>query len=516
MINSMMRLRVNALIKLILFVSVLSCSASAWSAPGVVQQQQIAEPDVSTTINPQCRQLAISGRVFYNDQRRYGRFALRRDPEGNTGERKAYGEGDFKNYLGLREATVRLYEVSDSAKCKTLDKIADVAIDKSGRFEWDGEVCACAGGVQIAAKIMLRNCIDADERCFSVKDPEGAPKDWDHYDTDWNGSQWERWHRSASNEQPAIPHPLLPKLNLADDYFQEVGSAVPVGHMDLYSQAANVFASMVDVTRSVHLKGNVSFDYASYGETEAFFPNVTGGTAHSHQANRLCISAPQDLDVNDDGIEDLPRQERVPNKWLNGDEAAHEYGHLVHYQAWDGYGKWTDFCYLDNCDVSTRSHEYALAAFKEAWADFVRDVTFDSQTSAPHNCARNDDDGARACHGPEMCTVGRRVVVDVEKVLCDWWDQVEDCTSQWGGNHCDTSLAADLAELRDVLWHVWITASQKERDNIRDAWGFEPPSAATATLGLCRFTNTYIDLYPWREDGIVSALTRNGIICGID
>src|SRR5690349_18657866 len=63
-----------------------------------------------------CKTVTLRSSVFYNDQRKYGRFPLRYDEAGNLGVQYAVKNGDNRsnhnaNYLGMYDAKVEIYEV---------------------------------------------------------------------------------------------------------------------------------------------------------------------------------------------------------------------------------------------------------------------------------------------------------------------------------------------------------------------------------------------------------------------
>jgi hypothetical protein len=462
-------------------------------------------PDGTAGLPPACKAVTVTGKVYYNDLRRYGRFADRRTIlPGISGARDDFASStDKQNYLGLWDAKVTLYEVdraylTNASSCSSTSYLGSTYIANDGTWSWSGTVCdACridaddadGDGVSIAAMISLENCASPGTRCFSVDDPMGQAVTNHYTDTsDW-GATWSRWYHGATSTAPkVVTH--AGTVDLGVDYFQTTYGLTAGYSSDLAAQAANLFATMVDVTRRVHIDEHLPFDHTSYGQIRAYFPSVTGGIAHSHEADRLCVTAPSD--------------------WLDGDEAAHEYGHLTHFWAWGGVGKWSSFCYdsdgdgTGDCDESYSDREYPIAAFKEGWAQFIRRVTFDG-ANVGLSCASIDHatpdaplfvdgngDPVCALTSSLVCTQGKYFADDVEQALCDLYDPVE--TDNPSLN--DDRLQISLLDLQDNLTRMWTEASGPERSDVLDAsahHSFNAPYAATASLGLCWFAQNLVD-----------------------
>jgi hypothetical protein len=502
-----------------------------------------------------CKAVTVTGHVYYNDLRRNGRFSQRRDMQNAPGHASPWtskpAAGDNENYLGLRDATVRLYSYNafhQLNSCPQTNLAGKVTIDQSGKFSWTGNVCNnCPGippgapedSVALIAQVALEQCDSPTARCFSVRDPKGEGEK-NHYDDNWDGVSWSRWLRGADMSKPRTVR-TNGTIDLGNDYFQDESAAPTAAKVgDLAAQAANVFASMVDVTRKVHVEGKVPFDHARYGEIKAFFPSVIGherGGAHSHQAGRLCVGAPQlgaSYEPNDfkewlNG----PRTEkwtggytvsgdndydaRKPETWLGGGETAHEYGHLVHYWAWGGVGKWASFCYLDNaCEERVDTPEYSLTAFKEGWAEFVSHMTYDDEADAADTCATVESDASLGCGksgagSSALCKTGPLYIVDVKHTLCDLWDGKRDL-ARWGTQAYRDETSLGIATLRDGLVSLWKSASKDEKKELKEATSFEGRTAATAPLNLCRFvpqlTSSTVSLASLKEN-----LGVNGIDC---
>jgi hypothetical protein len=293
------------------------------------------------------------------------------------------------------------------------------------------------------------------------------------------------------------------------------------------------------------MEGKVPFEHARYGNIKAFFPSVVA-SAHSHQADRLCVGAPQvpatykarDFQEWLDGprtekwvggydkIGDDDYDSHQPEAWIDGYEVAHEYGHLVHYWAWGGVGKWTDFCYLDkDCEERADTQEYALAAFKEGWASFVGRMTYNDEASAADTCAKVETDAPLGCiRGKSLlCGEGRHYITDVREALCDLWDSNQD-TAKWGQpgpsdhvlvpiEYTDTAQAG-IYTLRSALVKMWAGASADEKKDVRQATSYEHGHTATVPLDLCRFSQALIGGNISRPS-VESALAVNGIQCNL-
>jgi len=503
-----------------------------------------------------CKTITVSGNLYYNDLRDKGRFSDRftRDAPSVAGSADPYRThpiassagpstlGDNVNYLGLRDATVQFYEVDDvisaSDSCSQTAYVGSTTVGSDGSFSWTGKVCdpcrrdhdgANDRGISIAAQVQLRYCSSA--RCFSVRDPIGTPTDETlHYADNWDVAQpYQRWHRNASVSSPQI-FAARDSATLTDDYFQASASATTGVPDDLEAQAANLFASAVDTTRQIHLAHGVPYDHDRFGEVEIMWPSVrgsgAGGGAHSHQPqdkgkSRLCVEAVMngigpmiDPPPLKSGFDPEPYRgpevysARNPEVWVGEGSVAHEYGHLVHYWQWDGYGKYVSYCYKDAACAEGGAPEYPLAAFKEGWADFISRVVYNGVGLTSGTCETLERRSPTGATNNALSTVGERWIPDVEQTLCDLWDDAADQKTFSNVQYSDTARVP-LKELVDHLWQIWIGASSPERADIRGT-GFAPDDAATAALGLCRFVKERPNNTSWIE-----ALRVNGIDCGL-
>jgi hypothetical protein len=506
----------------------------------------------------ECRTVTISGSVFYNDLRSTGRFADRYSPTGAVGSADPYTatpvtsqfsvQDDNRNYLGLRDAVIDLYEVDDTTSgegCVETSYVGGVTINSHGEYTWTGQVCdACDhdhdgandNGVSLAGRIRLRFCNDT--RCFSVRDSLGMPTSGtDHYADTFAADPYRRWLRGASLAAPKL-FAATTSATLDPDYFQASASQSAGDPEDLDAQAASVYASLVDTTRVLHVTHGVPYDRDRFGEVQVFYPSVLGGDdgggAHSHQpedkgTSRFCVESQMDgigpwtdpPPMSKPPYLDLPGfygpevyDARQPEAWFHGRVVAHEYGHLVHYWQWDGFGKWTSFCYDDAACEEGGAPEFTLAALKEGWADFIDSVVWHAipNGSGCDNIESRSPSGAPYPEPPDtatLSTIGRRWMPDVEQALCDLWDSEVDAAT-YGGITFDDHASTSLVDLVSHLGWVWISATSTERAEITGATTFGPTDTATTPLGICNFVELYPNNASWIE-----ALKVTGIDCGL-
>jgi hypothetical protein len=203
---------------------------------------------------------------------------------------------------------------------------------------------------------------------------------------------------------------------------------------------------------------------------------------------------------------------RSPEAWFGGSVVAHEYGHLVHYWQWDGFGKWTSFCYDGNCDEGG-DPEYVLAAFKEGWAEFIEKVVWDGLGNGFGTGCDNIE--TRSPIGspyltppaiPTLATIGRRWIPDVEEALCDLWDANQD-SAHYGLATYDDTANTSLVSLVAHLAFVWGSIDQAD---IKNADTFGPNDTATTPFGICEFVDRRANNASWIE-----ALKVSGIDCGL-
>jgi hypothetical protein len=510
-----------------LLIAIMMLSPACLVAPpdeevGAVAQKYSSDGgpngDTGATV---CRTLTIRGKVFYNDLRSLGRWGLRMTPTGGTGARSSWDPaGTNENYLGLLDGQIDLYEVDNvtgvftDPDCQSTAWLGSTSIAADGSWEWVGQVCdSCnvdfEGGYEdtslsVAAKVSLRKCDHPEGRCFSLRDPNGAPTyHVDHYADGWDGPVWARFLRSATVAAPRLTAGGI--VDLGNDYFQASGSQTAGVVTDLEAQAASVFASLVDVTRKVHLTEDIPFDYARHGEIKGFFPDASTST-HSHQAERLCVEAPEANSATP----------RTPTEWYLGYSAAHEYGHLTHYWQWENSGKWTDLCFQETApagdlcdhggDPADPQGEFALDAFKEGWADFVAAVTFEDTGSRPSGTCDDPDYTPVGCTGGVPCTLARHFEADVKHSLCNLRTVRGDQTiiPMFG-------LHVTMLDLWNNLGTVWWNASLTTRNDVKSRTWFDPGSHVA--LGICEFAEKLSD--PATVTAIEDKLALTNLECNL-
>lgn len=508
--------------------------------PDHEDQGQGGGPEVCKTVN-------LSGRVMYNDLRDSGRFGDRSTlfvTQAGTKDPFDGGSGDRENYLGMKGAQIMVYEIDlqtpANQGCTRTAYVSSTHADEDGVWSWTGQVCdrcrvdgegANDNNVSVGVKIGLSYCDDAGGGCFSVDDP--VSNGTDHHDGTWSGATWTRWWRGVDATTPRRVTNSTP-ISLGVDYFQANLPAVRMEVTDTYAKAANIFASMIDVTERVHVVEGVPFDRARWGTIRAYYPSLTGGVAHSHQADKICISD--------------------RNSWIDGSEVTHEYGHLIHFWQWEGFGKWQSFCkdsdgdgeldvvnndgveddtdfngddvpddgdFRHECsegrdeNTGELQREHAGAAFKEGWANFISRVTFEGANTG-HSCGTIQSqtptapsfrlfNNALACPaGAATCIEGRHFIEDVEQALCEVYD----------GDGDDT-LNLTFADMIDTLQFVWSLADPADRQEVIDADTFGIHDTAVVPLGICRFAETLDGAMGLSRADVESAMAGAKIECNL-
>jgi len=461
-----------------------------------------------------CKTVTVTGKLFYNDLRWQGRFGLRKTPTNVDGTRDGFTadlSNDNKNYLGLLDAQVDVYEVDNTSPyltdpdCSSVEYRGTTSVAADGSWAWTGTVCDACNvdsegsndeDLSIAAKVSLRKCDHPDARCFSLRDPTGTPTT-NHYDDNWDGPVWSQWIRSATVAAPKVLHSGN-TVPTGTDYFQASSTQSAGLATDAKAQAASAFATLVDVTRKVHLEENVPFDHARWGEIKAYFPDVLGGS-HSHQASRLCIEGP-----------DGDSAPQTFDRWVDSYHVAHEYGHLVHYWQWEGTGKYVDYCYNETrplypalCGESDPQGEYAINAFKEGWANFIRDITFEGTGSTEaHTCA---DSGY-------VVLGGRHFIDDVEHALCNLRTAPDDRPDpNIPFALVAQTYAVSLLELNDAVADMWW--AEPRRTEVKNSTSFLP--GASTPLGICELARQLAGADPTHVDDLETRLALNSIDCNL-
>lgn len=321
--------------------------------------------------------------------------------------------------------------------------------------------------------------------------------------------------------------------------------AVANDKTDLDAQAAMVFASIVDVTRKVHVGSDIPFKFDEFGDVKVLFPMnfQESGAGHSHESGRLCLPAWGRVNDEKDTIklttEDLPH----PNKWPDNPCPLHEYGHLVMYRALHGHGKWVDYGLDWNNDDKNDWHEsdpleYTAAATKEPWANFIAYATLSDVTGPENLAAPMPLDGARAversgetmdvlgcgvdaewddevagaeraCTPPLACPEGKKAPHAIARSLCDWFDDRDDTVnSMWSTT--SESFSSSLKEIYTALEDSWLVVPQSVRDDYERS-----SSSNKVRRGIhgCDIAQAYVNAHPSDRAGLDGVFKHNGIDC---
>jgi hypothetical protein len=540
------------------------------------------------------KNVTITGKAFYNDQRVYGRFPIRKDTAGQTG--KQYKVNDSRswytvttknrtmeprlpgpehtlNYLGLFEARVSIYEVDfpSSKLCLPEELQGTTTINNDGSWSWTGQIhdlCQADDnsetsingnlGVSLAIKVSLEYCPENHSRCFAVKDPGGFEEiypGFDHHGE--NAKTYEKWYQQATNLDPNKVYINNANVDMGRIYFETTVNS----SADRKAQAAMVFSSTVDVTRKVHVDNDIDFKYKKYGGLTVIFPiNFDYPRSHSHQGifgvkfdslagdfdqdglpNQICLTGPGTVFPVWENFANLPNNFLVdelygPNGtdevrdvpmsgWVPGDGVMHEYGHIVNFRAWDGIGKWVDYDLNDQTHESD-SLEFKAAAFKEPWANFIKQVTVDDVTSVDTKdlmgCTTNTNfengvSGAlAACQSGTPCSGGEQSPDAVLGTLCDWYDSNNEVLTQsqniWNAND---NFNGSLRSVVDALNGAWNGAEQSKIEAYKQATESDSRVGDNG-LSICDLSRAFTWKVIIGRNALTDTFAHNGIDCGID
>jgi hypothetical protein len=383
----------------------------------------------------------LTGRLFYNDLRKIGRFEWRRDPSGARGVEVGFSE-DAANYLAALDVVADIYEIdfSDGDGCIAQQKLGSATVGPHGTFTKEiTAVDLCdSGALEIAVVFRTRFCNST--RCFSVVGDDGATV----------------YRLPAEGYTPDDPATVRGGVvDLGDHYFQ----LDPDGH-DEYAMAANVYASLVEVTRVFHRSNSIPFGKSEYGEVFANFPSTYKDIATTESATRLHIP--------------------MPSKWIGGGGPMHEYGHVLHMRTWDGSTGGCGDCpggrYGRDGDDgwSKDSWEYPNAALGEGWGNFVRRATEKSCDEIDENSTDEPIYSASGTYPFAGLSDGDAFAGNVTKLLCDWYDRErdEDPNMPGDGDHFAASSLYSVWRNLDSMW-----------DWVDDQEG----------LGICDYVRYYVD-----------------------
>lgn len=490
----------------------------------VLDEIEYVAPSASVIFNTSDA-VTLKGKLFYNDLRTDGRFEFRKDENGNTGAGTTWSctPKGTSNYLSALDVVADFYEVDlegSGSNCKEKEDIGSATVGSDGSysitFSNAADLDDCAGDgdnkVQIGVSFRLRFCNLAEDstadRCFYVGTEVDEP--------------YVLWHADASADAPyELSANRGGTYDLGTRYFQTSGTAGDPE--DMAAQAANHYASLVDLTRVWHREGGVPF-VSDYGAVYLLFPSeeqeerASGASCTTYSAQKILCLDPEPDD--DDVTSSCPS----PEKWPNGEGVMHEYGHVIHNRAWeDTTGECGD-CdggqYArgetcgSSCSWSATSLEYPHPAFNEGWANFVskvargtcEDADFDNNTSSDGEVMPEPDASDSPPYAPEE---GEGYARNVAKLLCDWYDSQNDDDPDRAGN--GDHFAAD------TLYSVW-----RNLENMWDTYESENDEG----LNLCHYINYY--LYTRKSEdavgeesheeyvaSIADLAYNNGVSCGL-
>lgn len=455
-----------------------------------VNEIEFVKPSVSL-LGKKETTYTIQGKLFYNDLRTDGRFEFRKDENGNAGSALSWSctPKGKANYLGALDVVADFYEIDlegSGSHCKETEDIGSATVGPDGSYSITfsdvSSLDDCSGDgdnkVQLGVSFRLRFCNLAEDstadRCFYVGTDVDDP--------------YVLWHADASADDPYEISTIRPgTYDLGTRYFQT--SSTDGDPEDMHAQAANHYASLVDLTRVWHREGGVPFGNSD-GAVYLLFPSeeqeerASGASCTTYSAQKILCLDPEPDD--DDVTSSCPS----PEKWPNGEGVMHEYGHAIHYRAWEGTTGDCGDCdggqYArgetcgSGCSWSSTTLEYPHAAFNEGWANFVskvargtcEDADFDNNTSSDGEVMPEPAASDSPPYAPEE---GEGYARNVAKLLCDWYDSQDDDDPNRAGN--GDHFAAD------TLYSVW-----QNLENMWDTYESENDEG----LNLCHYIKYYL------------------------
>jgi hypothetical protein len=120
---------------------------------GVAKQVPVDDPgsppvDETGGLPAVCKTITVKGKVFYNDLRKYGRFADRKTIFPTiAGTADPYAtSNDKQNYLGLYDGKVSLFEIDQAyigatSTCAATNFVGSTQIAADGTWQWTGSIC---------------------------------------------------------------------------------------------------------------------------------------------------------------------------------------------------------------------------------------------------------------------------------------------------------------------------------------------------------------------------------------
>ncbi len=434
--------------------------------PKLAEAKALVERDSAQLARSSGSTATITGTVFYNDRRKHGLFADRREPDGDVGQRcdpngvRDDGSACSTNWLGAKYMVVDVIEIDEGFfgptawDCKKEDTVASVAVAYDGSFSATistNDPCDSDKLKKTTIKLSVRTRY-CGEWCFSIRDEDGDP--------------YSLYHPGASNSN-RVKVSAGANIDVGRMNFNPSGTHPTAAH-DV-SIAANYYASIVDSMLVLHRDGEIPFYKDTFGEIEFHYPSDKSSTATARAPDEVAISTFESRNV----IQTFPVPIATP-QWVSGTTPAHEYGHIIMQRAWDGgYG-------FDGVGISAGDSAKAVSrqiAFKEAWAEYISRAVFEPT----RGCDRSsfDDNANTPLNGP--LGEGAEWRGNIIKALCYWHDSRDDD---------DTSLAGkgDYFAAADV-YSMWYNLRKMYIDRAKYGGEFKDPG-----LWFCDYVDYYLDV----------------------
>lgn len=390
-----------------------------------------APPDEPVITHGSDGEVTIEGRLFFNDRRETGLFGVRLGPDGNPAL-ECDPEGKRDPVDGKPPASCSLnwaaaqYVVVDAIERDTIDygsgkplpnppkelvhcryeELLDSAtVDISGRYQLKftpEDRCGLDDYKKFAIQLRFRLRFCNENYCFSLRSAEGEV--------------YRLSHRYASGEAPLLLR-RGDRVRMPDGYFKTVSDGA---QPEFVSVAANYYASLVDTILTVHRDNGIPFFGEKFGEVEFVYPadslpkNEGTSSATTRSPSRVVISSFED----DDEDRSLP-------VWPNGKTPGHEYGHVLMLRAWDGEYGFDGIGKHEDNRIEGRAEDPApQIAFKEAWAELVKNVVFETSDGVGCTRASLDENSEAPLLGTQE--TGIEFLINNQKALCDWFDSRND------------------------------------------------------------------------------------------
>lgn len=407
---------------------------AAADLPPSLQRGQIrapANPAAAPHLTVSLPTVPLRGRLLYQDHRRHGRAADRRDLLGEPGRTPRKRDSPSQRFLGAHYMVVDVYERDRSRQpgCVPLERIGEAAVEPDGRFLLAvpiSDTCQSEDTPHYILRARTRYCDDT--MCFSIGRAADEPFSL------WYGAR--QAVPQATNGYDAGELLFSPRLR---DTRNE------------WSRAANHYASLVDAVVTLHVRGPIPFRLAEYGPLWVRFPSWHS----SGRATRADL-----IDANNKG-------------WPKGGLLIHEYGHIVHRRAWGG-----DYAGYKNpiqaWSAQQDTVEEPFIAFKEGWANFTTRVVTE-------RCARPRFDQNPVLPSLNSPFSGNHFPENHVRALCDWLDTRDD--RREGATGEGDVFSGSL----ETLWTALDLA-----DDRRDDYPSHDP--VEEGLDVCDVFTTYLDV----------------------